>query len=128
MRWTDPTGLFVPLAASACTAIAEAVINTIGGALAVYVAFTGGCDAANDGVCRDNDDDPCELRRRKLEANRKAGESILRATHDRALHIRQYNIYAKDLNKEINMHNALCPKHRVEPLPLIPEGPSGLTP
>jgi RHS repeat-associated protein len=77
-------------------------------------------------VCKP-DDDPCERERARLENNKVWVLSILKTrVQTPAWAILTYNNAARLLNRDINLHNALCPGYRVDRLPVTPLGPTGV--
>ena len=60
--------------------------------------------------------DPCLRESRRLEANKLAATRMLQMFDNPVLALREYNRFVRDLNISINVHNAVCKPHRVQPL------------
>jgi RHS repeat-associated protein len=78
-----------------------------------------------------NDQDcDCEKERTRLEGIKASLASILGLagsgpSEQAAMLIASYNRQVPQVNRDIAMHNAKCPNHRVEPIERVPLGPSG---
>ncbi len=146
-RYSDPSGLLPPAAAGLCLIPGVGWVGcatVVGGAVIVgglwWMATTR--PSANDGTssnvypfpsrsdtgagwCPPAPPTPCEQERLRLENNKTSTTSLLLISNPlRAM--QQYNVAATLLNKEIDIHNSLCPGYIVEPLPLKPIGPRPL--
>jgi hypothetical protein len=119
-------GLIIPIAIGI-----QAIINNINSSSSSNSGANGGTpsnvipfpQAKPQSVCKP-DDDPCERERARLENNKVYVLAILNRIQKPAWAILTYNNAARLLNRDINLHNALCPRHRVDPLPITPLGPT----
>ncbi len=65
-----------------------------------------------------NDCDACQRESARLEANKTFATRMLQMSDNPVLAAREYGRFVRDLNAAINVHNAVCKRYPVSPLPL----------
>ena len=71
---------------------------------------------ADASIHGDDSCDPCLRESLRLEANKLAATRMLQMFDNPILALREYKRFVRDLNISINVHNAVCKPHRVQPL------------
>jgi len=138
LKYTDPSGLLLPAVGPAILTPAEGVVNIIGALLVLIVSHSDNPDSnfcnnvvpfprsssTPPGQCGPEDnipEDPCERARKALQQNRDILMQNL--SNDPGLRARQLRGFAKAFNPIVEVHNAACPGHRVEPISIGPMSP-----
>ncbi|MGI0015700.1 MAG: RHS repeat-associated core domain-containing protein, partial [Nitrososphaera sp.] len=147
VRFTDPTGQVIPAVIAgcatnpACVALAGITAVALGNAISGTISALSdtlptsigeeppfpdnvipfpdsASDAGGKKQCPPDGSDKCEQERQRLENNKTIGVQGITSIKNPLLRVREYNRFARDFNISVNIHNALCPNHRVEPLPV----------